>query len=108
VFGILGGIGPDVRNLAHMITIADSLFGDDYVFSAFAAGRHQIPFCMQSALLGGSVRVGLEDSLYIGARQLAQSAQQVLKSRAAGGNRIEIATLRRPEASWRSRAGPSV
>jgi len=82
IFGILGGIGPDPRNLSHMVTIADSLFGDDYVFSAFAAGRHQIPFCVQSALLGGSVRVGLEDSLYIGPRQLAQSnAEQVRKIR---------------------------
>ena len=82
VFGILGGIGPDLRNLSHMVTIADSLFGNDYVFSAFAAGRHQIPFCLQSAQLGGSVRVGLEDSLYIGARQLARSnAEQVRKIR---------------------------
>jgi uncharacterized protein (DUF849 family) len=76
------GIGPDLRNLSHMVTMADSLFGDDYVFSAFAAGRHQMPFCMQSALLGGSVRVGLEDSLYLGPRQLAQSnADQVRKIR---------------------------
>lgn len=82
VFGILGGIGPDPRNLAHMVTIADSLFGDDYVFSAFAAGRHQIPFCTQSALLGGNVRVGLEDSLYIGRGELAKSnAEQVSKIR---------------------------
>src|SRR6186713_1669415 len=56
VFGILGGIGADVRNLSHMVTIADSLFGDDYLFSAFAAGRHQLEFCTQSALLGGNVR----------------------------------------------------
>ncbi len=83
VFGILGGIGPDVRNLSHMVTIADSLFGNDYVFSAFAAGRHQMNFCVQSALLGGGgVRVGLEDSLYIGAGRLAQSnAEQVRKIR---------------------------
>src|SRR5687768_4663772 len=73
VFGILGGIGADPRNLAHMVTIADSLFGEDYVFSAFAAGRHQLQFCVQSALLGGNCRVGLEDSLYIGPGQLAQS-----------------------------------
>jgi len=78
IFGILGGIGADPRNMAHMITIADSLFGDDYVFSAFAAGRSQLPFCLQSALLGGNVRVGLEDSLYIGPGKLAQSnAEQV-------------------------------
>lgn len=78
VFGILGGIGADPRNMAHMITIADSLFGEDYVFSAFAAGRNQLPFCMQSALLGGNVRVGLEDSLFIGPGKLARSnAEQV-------------------------------
>jgi uncharacterized protein (DUF849 family) len=82
VFGVLGGIGPDVRNLAHMVTVADSLFGKDYYLSAFAAGKHQIPFCTQSALLGGNVRVGLEDSLYIGKGQLARSnAEQVTKIR---------------------------
>jgi uncharacterized protein (DUF849 family) len=83
VFGILGGTGADVRNLAHMVTIADSLFGEDYVFSAFAAGRHQMEFCTQSALLGGNVRVGLEDSLFIGRGELAHSnADQVRKIRA--------------------------
>jgi uncharacterized protein (DUF849 family) len=82
VFGILGGIGADPRNLAHMVTIADGLFGDDYIFSAFAAGRHQLPFCTQSALLGGNVRVGLEDSLFIGPGQLARSnADQVRRIR---------------------------
>jgi len=82
IFGILGGIGADVRNMAHMVTIADSLFGDDYIFSAFAAGRHQLEFCTQSVLLGGHARVGLEDSLYIGPGELAQSnAQQVTKLR---------------------------
>jgi uncharacterized protein (DUF849 family) len=82
IFGILGGIGPDVRNVAHMVTVADSLFGDDYHFSAFAAGRHQMAFCTQSALLGGHCRVGLEDSLYIGRGELARSnAEQVAKIR---------------------------
>jgi uncharacterized protein (DUF849 family) len=80
VFGILGGIGADVDNLAHMVSIADKLFGDDYVFSAFAAGRHQMQFATASALFGGNVRVGLEDSLYIGRSALATSnAQQVAK-----------------------------
>lgn len=78
VFGILGGIGADPRNLSHMITIADSLFGEDYIFSAFAAGRNQLAFCTQSAIAGGNVRVGLEDSLYIGPGKLAKSnAEQV-------------------------------
>ena len=82
VIGILGGIGADVRNLAHMVTIADSLFGDDYMLSAFAAGRNQMDLCTQSVLLGGHARVGLEDSLYIGKGELATSnAQQVSRIR---------------------------
>ncbi len=82
VIGILGGIGPDVRNLAHMVTVADSLFGDDYMRSAFAAGRYQMDLCTQSVLLGGHARVGLEDSLYIGKGELATSnAQQVARIR---------------------------
>ncbi len=82
VIGILGGIGADVRNLSHMVTVADSLFGDDYLLSAFAAGRHQMDMCTQSVLLGGHVRVGLEDSLFIGKGELAASnAQQVARIR---------------------------
>ena len=48
-----------------MVTIADRLFGSDFVFSTFAAGRHQMDFVTASALRGGHVRVGLEDSLMI-------------------------------------------
>ena len=84
VFGILGGIGADHENLTHMVAIADKLFGDDYHFSAFAAGRNQMQFGTHSAWLGGHVRVGLEDSLWIGKGELATSnAQQVKKIRAA-------------------------
>jgi uncharacterized protein (DUF849 family) len=83
VFGVLGGIGADHENLEHMVRIADKLFGDDYSFSAFAAGRDQIQFGTHSAWLGGHVRVGLEDSLWIGKGRLAESnAQQVRKIRA--------------------------
>ena len=83
VFGILGGIGADHENLEHMVRIADKLFGDDYAFSAFAAGRDQMQFGTHSAWLGGHVRVGLEDSLWIGKGRLAQSnAEQVRKIRA--------------------------
>ncbi len=82
VFGVLGGIGADHANLTHMVAIADKLFGDDYHFSAFAAGRHQMQFCTHSAWLGGHVRVGLEDNLYIGKGAKATSnAQQVRKVR---------------------------
>ncbi|WP_020661168.1 3-keto-5-aminohexanoate cleavage protein [Amycolatopsis benzoatilytica] len=83
VFGVLGGIGADHANLEHMVRIADKLFGDDYCFSAFAAGRDQLAFGTHSAWLGGHVRVGLEDSLWIGKGKLARSnAEQVRKIRA--------------------------
>jgi uncharacterized protein (DUF849 family) len=80
VFGVLGGIGADLRNVQHMWSMAESLFGDDCAFSAFAAGKNQFTFAAQSLHLGGHVRVGLEDSLYIGRGQLASSnAEQVQK-----------------------------
>jgi uncharacterized protein (DUF849 family) len=82
VFGILGGIGAEPENLMHMKATADRLFGKDYLFSALAAGRHQMPMVTLCALLGGSVRVGLEDSLYAGRGRLAVSnAEQVAKIR---------------------------
>ncbi|MGQ3488277.1 beta-keto acid cleavage family enzyme [Roseovarius pacificus] len=82
VFGVLGGMGPDPENLTHMIRIADKLFGDDYMFSVLAAGRHQIPLTTMAAAMGGHVRVGLEDSLSIARGQLAESnAQQVARIR---------------------------
>ena len=82
IFGVLGGIGPDIANLMFMKQTADRLFGDDYLWSVLAAGRHQMPFAAQSVLLGGSVRVGLEDSLYIERGKLAASnAEQVRKVR---------------------------
>lgn len=80
IFGILGGIGPDPENLMHMRATALRLFGDDLVLSVLAAGRHQFPFVTMGALLGGNVRVGLEDNLYIGPGELARSnAEQVAK-----------------------------
>jgi uncharacterized protein (DUF849 family) len=83
IYGILGGIGADQENLDHMVRIADRLFGADYVMSTFAAGRHQIDFITASALHGGHVRVGLEDSLMIARGTLAtDNAQQVTKAAA--------------------------
>lgn len=82
IFGILGGIGADLENLAHMRRIADKLFGTDYHWSVLAAGRHQMNFVTQAAIMGGNVRVGLEDSLYIAKGRLARSnAEQVAKIR---------------------------
>jgi uncharacterized protein (DUF849 family) len=78
VLGVLGGIGPDPENLVHMKRIADKLFGQTYQWSVLGAGRHQMPLITQAALMGGHVRVGLEDSLSIGKGQLAKSnAEQV-------------------------------
>ena len=82
IFGILGGMGPDLENLMHVKATADRLFGNDYFLSVLAAGRHQMAFTTLSALLGGNVRVGLEDSLYAGKGKLAISnAEQVAKIR---------------------------
>lgn len=83
IFGILGGLGPDPENLVAMKTTADRLFGrGQYRFSVLGAGRHQMPLLTMGAVLGGHVRVGLEDSLYLGRGQLARScAEQVRKIR---------------------------
>jgi uncharacterized protein (DUF849 family) len=82
VFGILGGVGADLDNLGHMHTIAEKLFGDSYEWSVLAAGRHQMGFATEAALLGGNLRVGMEDSLYIGPGELTPSnAHQVRKIR---------------------------
>lgn len=82
IFGILGGIGAEMENIMFMKQTADRLFGDDYVWSVLAAGRYQMPFVTQAAMLGGNVRVGLEDSLNIGRGKLASSnAEQVRKVR---------------------------
>ena len=82
IFGILGGIGAEPHNLMFMKETADRLFGDDYRWSVLAAGRFQMPFATQAATMGGNVRVGLEDSLFIGRGELAVSnAQQVTKIR---------------------------
>jgi uncharacterized protein (DUF849 family) len=81
VFGILGGMGPDPENLAIMRSTADRLFGrSNYRFSVLGAGRHQMSLVTLGAIMGGNVRVGLEDSVYLGRGELAtSSADQVRK-----------------------------
>lgn len=82
IYGILGGVGAEIDNLVHMNTVADRLFGDDYEWSVLAAGKNQMGFATTAGLLGGNLRVGLEDSLYIGKGELARSnADQVAKIR---------------------------
>ena len=82
IFGVLGGIGAEMDNVMFMKQTADRLFGNDYIWSVLAAGRFQMPFVTQAAMLGGNVRVGLEDSIYLGKGKLAKSnAEQVKKIR---------------------------
>ena len=110
IFGILGGIGADHENVVHMRTIADKLFGDDYSWSVLAAGRHQLPLITMAAVMGGNVRVGLEDSLYIGKGQLAKSnAEQVRRIRAILEHlSLEIATPKEARQSLDLKGGDQV
>ncbi|WP_299667680.1 3-keto-5-aminohexanoate cleavage protein [uncultured Ruegeria sp.] len=82
IFGILGGIGPEVDNLIFMKRTADRLFGDDYRWSVLGAGGAQMSLATTASQMGGNIRVGLEDSLFISRGKLAESnAQQVSKIR---------------------------
>ncbi|MDZ7893787.1 MAG: 3-keto-5-aminohexanoate cleavage protein [Sphingobium sp.] len=82
IFGVLGGIGAEPQNLQFMRDTANRLFGNDYHWSVLAAGRHQTSFTTIAAAMGGNVRVGLEDSLYLGRGKRAPSnAAQVTKTR---------------------------
>ncbi len=82
VFGLLGGIGPHPDDVMHMKRTADRLFGDKYIWSVLGAGRSQMPVAAMGAAMGGNVRVGLEDSLWIGPGKLASSnAEQVRQVR---------------------------
>jgi uncharacterized protein (DUF849 family) len=94
VFGLLGGIGPHPEDVAHMKRTADRLFGSDYQWSVLGAGKNQLTIAAQAAALGGNVRVGLEDSLWIGPGKLAESnTQQVrLARQIIEGLGLEIAT----------------
>jgi uncharacterized protein (DUF849 family) len=82
IFGILGGIGPDPDNVAFLRQTANRLFGRDYEWSVLGAGRHQMSLLTFASIMGAHVRVGLEDSLYLGPGRLATSnAEQVAKIR---------------------------
>jgi 3,5-dioxohexanoate:acetyl-CoA acetone transferase len=82
VFGILGGIGPHPEDVLHMKRTADRLFGDEYHWSVLGAGRNQMGIAAQAAAMGGNVRVGMEDSLWLGPGKLAESnAAQVTNVR---------------------------
>jgi uncharacterized protein (DUF849 family) len=73
IFGILGGIGPDPEDLMHMKRTANRLFGKDYLWSILGAGRHQMNLLTMGAIMGGNVRTGMEDNVYLGKGELAKS-----------------------------------
>lgn len=94
VFGLLGGIGSHPDEVMHMKRTADRLFGDNYRWSVLGAGRSQMPIAAMAAAMGGHVRVGLEDSLWQGAGQLAETnaAQVVQVRQIIEGLGLEVAT----------------
>lgn len=93
-FGLLGGIGAHPEEVLHMKRTADRLFGDNYVWSVLGAGRSQMQVAAQAAALGGHVRVGLEDNLWLDKGVLAPSnAAQVMRVRQIlEGLGLDIAT----------------
>ena len=101
IFGILGGIGTDPENLMHMKRIADKLFGDDYHWSILGAGRHQMGLVTMGAIMGGNVRVGLEDSIYL--RQ-GPARRRATPSRSRRSARILERTVARGRDARRSAA----
>jgi len=110
IFGVLGGIGPRPEDLMHMRGTADRLFGKDYQWSILAAGRHQINLATIGAAMGGNVRVGLEDSIYLGPGRLAKSnAEQVQKIRIIlEALSLEVATPEEARAMLRLKGGDQV
>jgi uncharacterized protein (DUF849 family) len=110
VFGILGGIGTHPEDVAHMKRTADRLFGKDYAWSVLGAGKNQMAIAAQAAAMGGNVRVGLEDSLWIGPGRLAKSnADQVRKVRGIlEGLGLELATPAEARAALALKGGDKV
>ena len=110
VFGILGGIGPHPDDVSHMRRTADRLFGDSYQWSVLGTGRNQLPIAAMAAAMGGNIRVGLEDSLWIAPGRLAQSnAEQVLKARQIiEGLGLEVATPEDARRQLHLKGGASV
>jgi len=94
IFGILGGIGTDPEDLLHMRRTADRLFGDAYHWSILGAGRHQLNLVTMGAIMGGNVRTGLEDSVYLGKGELAPSNADLVAKvvRILGELSLDVAT----------------
>lgn len=110
VFGLLGGIGAHAEEVQHMKRTADRLFGDNYIWSVLGAGRAQMPVAAMGAAMGGNVRVGLEDSLWIGKGRMASSnAEQVVQVRKIiEGLGLEVATPAEARAMLQLKGGDDV
>jgi uncharacterized protein (DUF849 family) len=79
ILGIMGAIQPSVENLVFMKNTADKLFGNDYIWSVLPTGRHEFSLCTVSVIMGGNVRVGMEDNLYLAKGQLARSNAEMVE-----------------------------
>lgn len=79
ILGIMGAIQPSVENLVFMKNTADKLFGKDHIWSVLPTGRHEFNLCTVGAIMGGHVRVGMEDNLYLSKGKLAQSNAQMVE-----------------------------
>ncbi|MBC7519584.1 MAG: 3-keto-5-aminohexanoate cleavage protein [Sandarakinorhabdus sp.] len=110
VFGLLGGIGAHPDEVMHMKRTADRLFGDNYIWSVLGAGRAQMPVAAMGAAMGGNVRVGLEDSLWIGKGKMAASnAEQVVQVRKIiEGLGLEVASPAEARAMLQLKGGDDV
>ena len=110
VFGLLGGIGTHPEDVMHMKRTADRLFGADYRWSVLGAGANQFRIATQAVSMGGNIRVGLEDSIWIARGELAETnAQQVKKARAiVEGLGLEIATPEEARAMLSLKGGDQV
>jgi uncharacterized protein (DUF849 family) len=110
VFGLLGGIGAHPEEVQHMKRTADRLFGENYIWSVLGAGRAQMPVAAMGAAMGGNVRVGLEDSLWVGkGRMAASNAEQVVQVRKIiEGLGLEVATPAEARAMLQLKGGDDV
>lgn len=79
IMGILGAAQVSIENLIHMRNVADKLFGDDYYWSVLPVGRHQFSIGAVAAVMGGNVRVGMEDNLYLSKGEMMKSNEQGVK-----------------------------
>lgn len=90
ILGIMGAIQPSVENLVFMKNTADKLFGKDYIWSVLPTGRHEFNLCTVGAIMGGNVRIGMEDNLYLAKGQLARSNAEMVEKMVRILNELDL------------------